>query len=313
MELSLIISTRDNADRLRSTLDDLARCHVESPLRWEVVLVNHASTDETDSVAASFARRLPLRYLHESRPGVSRSRNTALAHACGELVVFTDDDVALPRGWLMCYWHAYRKWGRRCFFGGSVFSRYEAEPPSAALQRIAPPSVAGLDLGARPRVLERGEGFIGANWAAPAAALAQVGGFDPRLGLNADPERVMVGEESDLMRRLREAGWQPRHLPEASVTHHVPAHKCTREHIVARRVAQFREEAVQRYARPALPWMGAARALTCAAMLWGRARVAPLIGRTGLLSRTQSRACLEAASIIARQRSTQSRDRSASA
>lgn len=299
MDLSLIISTWNNAERLRDTLADLARCEVEAGVRWELVLVNNACTDATDAVAEAFAGRLPMRYLHEPRAGKSRAQNLALAQAGGGLIVFTDDDVYLPMDWLMCYWRAYRASPGRCFWGGSVRSHFEGTPPEPALRRIAPPSVAGLELGSRARALSEGEDFIGANWAVPAAALAEVGGFDPTMGLNAHPGRLTVGEETDLMRRLRRAGWEARYLPEAWLEHRVPASKCTREHIVARCVAAFRDEAVQRYGSASgRRWIGAARVLWRAARLGVRGWLAPLVGRTGLLSRTRCRGYREAARLL---------------
>lgn len=298
--ISLIVCTHNNAARLRATLRDLARLRVDAAVRWELVLVNNACTDQTDAVAASFFDHLPMHLLHEPRPGRSRALNRALAWATGELIVFTDDDVVLPPNWLMCYWRAYRGGPRDCFFGASVRSRYEARPPTAPLRRIAPPSVVGLELGERTRTLGPGEAFIGANWAVPAAALNDVGGFDPRLGLNAEIGRICVGEESELMGRLRRRGWRAKVVPEAWIEHRVPAAKCRRDHIVGRRVAQFREEALHREAPGRGPFVAALHALGRCVYLHHRAALAPLLGRTGLLTRAQARGCLEAAGILLR-------------
>lgn len=301
LELSVVVCTHDNADRLRATLADLARQRVAATVRWELVLVNNACADDTDAAAADFAESLPLRYLHEPRPGKSRALNRALARARGELIVFTDDDVVLRPDWLAQYWRAYTRGPADRFFGSSVRSRYEGPEPSAALRRIAPPSVVGLELGSDARPLGRGEGFIGANWAAPAAAIDRAGGFDVTLGLNAHRGRVCVGEETELMDRLRRAGWRPWVVPEARIEHRVPQSKCTREHIVARRVAQFRDEVLRRHgARHRVA--GAARAIGRWAWLCVQARVAPLVGRTGLLSRAQARAHREAALMLLRTR-----------
>jgi GT2 family glycosyltransferase len=47
---------------------------------------------------------LPLRYLYEQRRGKSTGLNTALKTAQGEILLWTDDDVRVPRDWIagMC-------------------------------------------------------------------------------------------------------------------------------------------------------------------------------------------------------------------
>jgi len=70
--------------------------------RWELLLVDDGSTDESTAIALRFAREHPgkIRYLehpgHRNR-GMSASRNLGIAHARGEYVALLDaDDVWLP-------------------------------------------------------------------------------------------------------------------------------------------------------------------------------------------------------------------------
>jgi glycosyltransferase involved in cell wall biosynthesis len=87
-----------NADRfldeaIRSVLD-------QTDERWELLLVDDGSTDESGKIARGYASRHPgVRYLehegHENR-GISASRNLGLRHASGEYVALLDaDDVYL--------------------------------------------------------------------------------------------------------------------------------------------------------------------------------------------------------------------------
>ena len=43
---------------------------------------------------AKHAAALPLRLVHEPTPGLSNARNRGIAEARGDLVLWTDDDVA---------------------------------------------------------------------------------------------------------------------------------------------------------------------------------------------------------------------------
>ena len=123
------------------------------------------------------------------------------------------------------YWQAYRERREGYYFGGRLIPQFESGPPAPELMPFASLPVAGLDWGREPRLLREDERFLGANWACPAEALRAVGPFDPCLGLDASLGKRRVGEEWDVMDRLRAMGVMPWYLPAAVVTHFVPAHK----------------------------------------------------------------------------------------
>jgi hypothetical protein len=207
------------------------------------VIVNNNSTDDTEQVIKSFSDQLPTTYVYEPEQGLSRARNAGLNAAEGDLIVFTDDDVKPTPSWLIAYWEAYQERSEGYYFGGPIESEFEGEPPDQDLQRAAMLSVTGLDYGPEPKELPSEEIFIGPNWACPIKHLRQVGEFDESLGLNAaDGEEVSVGEETDLMSRLEMEGIRGWYVPRAKITHHVPAGKCTLEHITSRQVGEVNAE-----------------------------------------------------------------------
>jgi glycosyltransferase involved in cell wall biosynthesis len=226
MDVSVILCTWNNSRRLALTLDAIARCTIPPSLAWEVVLVNNNCTDDTPSVARRLRDRLPLVYVEEPRQGLSRARNAGRRAATGRLIIFTDDDITPCADWIGVYWAAYRERPRGFCFGGRLIPEYETAPPEPELLRLASFPIAGLDWGASPRVLEPTDPMLGANWACPTDALRQVGDFDARLGLDASLGKRRVGEEWDLMERLRAHGVLPWYLPDAAVRHFVPDHKC---------------------------------------------------------------------------------------
>src|SRR5262249_41598358 len=70
--------------------------------RYEVVVVDNASTDETAAVIAAAARHfpVPLRGVREPRPGVACARNRGIHEARGAWVAFFDDDQVADPAWL---------------------------------------------------------------------------------------------------------------------------------------------------------------------------------------------------------------------
>jgi len=193
MDLSVVICTWNNCNRLAITLNSLSHCVIPQALKWELVLVNNNCTDETDQVAQQFTDKLPLVYIHEPQQGLSRARNAGLKAASGDLILFTDDDVKPSPNWIKIYWSAYQERPRGFYFGGPIESEFEGFAPESQLLGWAPPSVRGLNWGDRPRRLSSKEYFISANWACPQQELNAVGGFDIHKGLNASLRNIHIG------------------------------------------------------------------------------------------------------------------------
>ena len=95
--VSVIVPSRNAAGTLADQL--AALCAQTYTGSWEVVVVDHASTDATAQVAQAWADRLPVRVVQaDAGGGVSRSRNVGIAHARGTLLLFCDsDDLVDPR------------------------------------------------------------------------------------------------------------------------------------------------------------------------------------------------------------------------
>jgi hypothetical protein len=90
MRASVVIRSKDEADRLRLTLTSLA-CQSE---RAEVVVVNDGSSDHTREVVAEMQDELDLIAVHHEAPaGRSGAANAAAARASGEIVIFLDGDT----------------------------------------------------------------------------------------------------------------------------------------------------------------------------------------------------------------------------
>jgi cellulose synthase/poly-beta-1,6-N-acetylglucosamine synthase-like glycosyltransferase len=97
LTISVTIVTRNRAPLLKMALQSLV---AQERKPDQVVVVDNASTDETREVALSFADRLRISVVSETRVGIPIARNTAIKHCTGDIVALLDDDCVADRRWL---------------------------------------------------------------------------------------------------------------------------------------------------------------------------------------------------------------------
>jgi glycosyl transferase family 2 len=98
--ISVVVCTRDRADRLEACLRHLDR--QEFP-RFEVVVVDNAPTSDAVRVLVEARQGLGKyqhRYVLERRGGLSWARNAGIAAASGDIIAFLDDDEEPDGHWL---------------------------------------------------------------------------------------------------------------------------------------------------------------------------------------------------------------------
>lgn len=237
IDFSVVICSWNNYQRLDKTLNYFTRIKVPQGIQWELVLINNNCTDQTDDVVSRYMDLLPIKYIHIYTRGVSNAKNSALEVARGQLIIFTDDDVRPSEDWLNIYWSAYKLKPSGYYFGGPVKSEFQARIIDHELISLAQYSVRGLDWGMEERLLSTKECFIGANWACRMDDLKMAGNFNVNLGLGSNKNQVKIGEETDMMNRLKSSGLKPWYIPELSIIHYVPEHKSEFKHIMDRKMA----------------------------------------------------------------------------
>ena len=221
--ISVIVATRDRAPLLKSTLEAL--CNQISPgCTVEILVVDNGSIDETRQVVQAAAREsgIPITYLTESRPGKSHALNTAVAHARGDLLAFTDDDVLPSPKWLAAYTQAFSETGAD-YAAGRILPLWEAAPPRWLTPALH--GVLAVGDGGPQRLILKGVPDeimpIGANMAVRRHVLDRIGGWNPDLGKLKDTLRT--GEDHEFALKLATAGFFGVYEPEADALHRVPA------------------------------------------------------------------------------------------
>ena len=212
IRLSVVIATRDRAPFLERALDSLGQQAQAPP--FEVVVADNGSRDGTRALVE--ARRASaaygVTYVSVAEPNRGAARNAGIVAARGEIVVFVDDDVALPPGFLAAHAAAH------------------AGPfPVAASGPIL--NVPSYDAHPKPGWTNySGAFFCTCNVSVPRTSLAAVGGFDERFDLYG-------WEDTELGLRLRRFDVRRAFAWDAYLWHIKPPHSETFE-IVERKTIE---------------------------------------------------------------------------
>lgn len=228
--ISIAICTFNRAALLERTLASLSQVTGIDAADTEVIVVDNHSTDHTADVIKSWQSKLPLRACYEAQQGHCFARNTAVAQARGDVILWTDDDVQLDMNWLTAYRSAIDSDATNTFWGGPIEPLFLSPPPRWVLDNW--PQLAGCyatrDLGPEPRDLDAKHLPYGANFAVR-RVICQQFSFDTRLGRRGNS--LMGDDERDFLWRLLQAGHTGQWIPQARLQHLIPANRLSLRYV----------------------------------------------------------------------------------
>jgi len=231
---SVVICTRNRAQLLRRAAQAVFDQDYPKPL-YELIVVDNASTDETQQIAAELATESPVdfRLIVEPRLGVSWARNHAAKIANFEYVAYLDDDTFARTDWLRAL-NATIDEHSASAVGGRVEEIYEdGFVPPAWFDCRYFKGFFRLDyVGQRPPVFRiRYPDYFGAGNCAYAKVLFDhFGGFPTHLGPQG--KKRLKGEESYLNLVLERGGVSLYYTDHAVVHHLVSRQQVTRRKLL---------------------------------------------------------------------------------
>jgi GT2 family glycosyltransferase len=99
---SFVVPAFNRPDEIRELLESFIQ--LELPTRefegLEVIIADGSPTPILAEVIQGFATQISIQHLHRPRLAISPSRNLGAEHARGEMLIFLDSDVILPRQYL---------------------------------------------------------------------------------------------------------------------------------------------------------------------------------------------------------------------
>jgi glycosyltransferase involved in cell wall biosynthesis len=197
VSISIIIPALNEEKMIGRCLESLARLAFARE-RFEVLVVDNGSRDNTLAIAESFKDRLNLGILQKTGVRISALRNLGAGAALGDILAFLDADCVPAGDWLDRILELASSDGAGVLgahyllpedssWVGRTWHRYQEAPKSGEVSHVP----AG-DL------IMRREDFLG------------LGGFD---------ETIQTNEDCELCERARKAGMQVRAFPQIGVVH----------------------------------------------------------------------------------------------
>ena len=208
--ISVIICTYNRSDKLKNVLKSFQKMHSLGETRWELIVVDNNSTDDTKRVTDEFSKIFPsnLRCFTEWKQGTSHARNKGLRESNGDIIAIIDDDCIVGDAWLSALTREFASDPVLGLLGGRVeLYDKKAKPvsirPSQTREVFDSPGqvfslIPGCNMAFRREVSER------------------IGGFDTRFGPGS---RIPAAEDADFIYRAYKAGFKLAYSPDVLVYH----------------------------------------------------------------------------------------------
>jgi len=199
IQISVVVCTYNRAELLNGALKSLLEQSLD-PERYEIIIVDNVSTDNTPEVVKTFQEMYPkhtITRVYEPRQGLGYARNTGFKNARGRYVAYIDDDAIAGHDWLKNALELFTsvKPTPVCL-GGPIFPFYITPKPKWFKDAYETRKWSD-----QPRCLKPGESFSGSNmiWSKN-FFLKNLNGFDVRLGVKG--EYLSLGEEDELFQQI---------------------------------------------------------------------------------------------------------------
>ncbi len=213
VDISIIVATYNRKNLLLLCLKGLDEQQYDKT-RYEVIVVDDASTDGTTEGVQALAKTTSMRLRYIRNPdniGPGASRNRGLNEARGEIIAFSDDDFVPSNSWLS---EISRSMQNRQI--GGVSGRARSVGGHTLISRYCHFHKLHETPG-----MENGEVLylLGANMATRRDVLDRIGGFDEDF-VPAFKGITSGGEDTELSVRIRRAGYTLVFNEQAAGDHH---------------------------------------------------------------------------------------------
>ena len=225
LDLTVAIPTYNGEKRLSMVLDRLRSQTSLGRIRWEVIVCDNGSTDDTAALVRRYQQnwpsQYPLHYRFAAEQGAAFARQHAVESAAGKLIAFLDDDNIPASDWVAQAYRFAQEHPQAGAFGSQIHGKFETELPEE-LEDIAC-FLAIIERGKQPHLYEPTKKIL-----PPAAGLvvrkqAWLESVPARLFLNNKGKAAgLASEDLEAILYIQNSGWEVWYNPEMVVQHVIP-------------------------------------------------------------------------------------------
>jgi glycosyltransferase involved in cell wall biosynthesis len=219
-DISVVICTYNRCQMLPGALESVL-AQQTGGVRYEVIVVDNNSTDQTRQVIESYIWRgaTNLHYVFEGRQGKPYALNKAIDCARAPILAFTDDDIRVAPDWVAKIKRAFDEHAEVDLVGGKVLPIWDGPPAWLTREHWSP--LALVDYGDAPfyTSAHRPTCLVGANLSMRRETFDLIGRFSTSL---------LRCQDHELQLRLWRAGRQGLYLPDVIVMAKVQPERLTK-------------------------------------------------------------------------------------
>lgn len=225
--VSIIIPTYNRAKFIGITLESFALQKYPKN-KFEIIVMDNNSTDSTESVVKKLAIKYPIiRYFEEPRQGVHYARNSAIKHAKGEVLYYTDDDMIAEPDLLINLIPIFEKDEKIATISGKVLPKWEIKPPNWILKYCLN-SYLSLNLDDTNLIISNNMiDIFSCHQAILKSAIINAGGFNPE-----NTKGNWIGDgETGLSIKLLNLGYKQAYTSLSIINHIIPKKRMTQAYL----------------------------------------------------------------------------------
>ncbi len=224
--VSVIVCTFNRKDDIIECLESILRQNYPA---FDVWVVDDASTDGTiEALKDHFGREKRLHLLrNDVELGNTLSRNIAMRMSEGEIIASTDDDCIVDEEWLSNLVAVFDEGDNIGVVTGRVLPIFYGPMPRWLKPPIYPILAIRTEMGRAEHLPP-----YGCNMAVRSDVVEKVNYLNEKITRKYGS--LYSGEDTDLGRRVRAAGFKVVYTPDAVVWHKMYPYRLTREHFIRR-------------------------------------------------------------------------------
>jgi len=235
LNLTVAIPTYNGASRIPQVLEQLRRQTGTESMRWEVIVIDNNSTDNTAEIVKAYQQNwlsdTPLRYCFEARQGAGYARQLAVKEAQAPLIGFLDDDNIPALNWVAAAIDFAQTHPQAGAYGSQIHPDFEVPPPDS-LKPILP-FLAIAERGDEPFRYEPRNKLLPPSAGLVIRKQAYLDSVPNQLILTGRIQgNMLTGEDLEMLCYMQLNGWEIWYNPALEINHKIPQKRLQRDYLI---------------------------------------------------------------------------------